>query len=466
MDTTKKGSWTAFLPLIAFMVIYVGAGAYFQIQGVDFAFYKFPSVGAMLLAIFLAFLPDLKKDKFSQTLNAFVEGIANNNMVTMLLIYLMAGAFSGVATAMGGRDATVNLGLSLIPVQFLAAGIFIISAFMGTATGTSIGTISAIAPIAIGVADTGGLNIALVTGACVGGAMFGDNLSMISDTTIAATTTQGVDMKDKFRVNLLIALPAAVVNIILLVIWGRPETAAVMDSLDFNIVKVIPYLLVFIMAIAGINVFLVLTTGIIIAAVIGMACGDFSFAGAATAMYEGVTGMDEVFYLTLLAAGLAALTKHRGGIDWLISRLKNISATNRGSQLVIGLLVALLDIAVVNNTVSIILAGDIAKDISTESRVDPRKTASLLDIFSCVPQGLLPYGGQLLIAASMATAAGFNMSAVNFIPYVWYAFLLCFFGILSVFIPYADGALRKNPWNWEYNCKQSEVANKQKLSKI
>ena len=457
MERTKRGNWTAFLPLIAFMVIYVGAGAYFQAKGVDFAFYQFPSVGAMLIAIFLAFLPDLKKDKFPKTLTAFVEGIANNNMVTMLLIYLMAGAFSGVATAMGGRDATVNLGLSLIPVQFLAAGVFIISAFMGTATGTSIGTISAIAPIAIGVADTGGLNIALVTGACVGGAMFGDNLSMISDTTIAATTTQGVDMKDKFKVNLMIALPAAIVNIILLVIWGRPEGAAAMDSLDFNIVKVIPYMLVFIMAIAGVNVFLVLTMGIIVAAAIGMAFGDFSFAGAASAMYEGITGMDEVFYLTLLAAGLAALTKHRGGIDWLISKLKNISSTNRGSQLVIALLVSLLDVAVVNNTVSIILAGDIAKDISNESKVDPRKTASLLDVFSCVPQGLLPYGGQLLIAASMATAAGFNMSAVNFIPYVWYAFLLCFFGILSVFIPFADGALRKNPWNWEKNCKTSEL---------
>lgn len=462
METTKKGNWTAFLPLIAFMVIYVGAGAYFQIQGVDFAFYKFPSVGAMLIAIFLAFLPDLKKDRFSKTLNAFIEGIANNNMVTMLLIYLMAGAFSGVATAMGGRDATVNLGLSLVPVQFLAAGVFIISAFMGTATGTSIGTISAIAPIAIGVADTGGLNVALVTGACVGGAMFGDNLSMISDTTIAATKTQGVDMKDKFRVNLLIVLPAAIINIILLVIWGRPETATAMDSLKFNIWKVIPYLLVFVLAIVGMNVFKVLTVGIISSALIGMIFGDFSFAGAASAMYEGITGMDEVFYLTLLAAGLAALTKHRGGIDWLINKLRNISATNRGSQLVIALLVALLDIAVVNNTVSIILAGDIAKDISRESRIDPRKTASLLDIFSCVPQGILPYGGQLLIATSMATAAGFSMSAVNFVPYVWYAFLLCFFGILSVFIPYGDQIIKKNPWNWQKNCKESELIKGQK----
>lgn len=457
METKKKGNGLAFLPLIAFMVIYVGAGIYFQLQGVEFAFYQFPSIGAMVIAIFLAFILRNKGEKVQETLDAFLDGIADKNVITLLLIYLMAGAFSGVTSAMGGRDATVNLGLSLVPAQFLAAGIFVISAFMGTATGTSIGTISAVAPIAIGVADKGGLNVLLVAGACVGGAMFGDNLSMISDTTIAATKTQGVDMKDKFRVNLMIALPAAVLNIILLLLFGRPETVTAIGDLDFNIVKVVPYLLVFILAIVGMNVFLVLSLGIVIAACIGMAFGDFSFAGAATALYDGITGMDEVFYLTLLAAGLAALSKYRGGIEWLISKLKNFAKTNKGSQVVIALLVSILDLAVANNTVAIILSGELSKDISADYKIDPRKTASLLDVFSCVPQGLLPYSGQLLITASMATSLGFNLSAVNFIPYVWYAFLLCAFGILSIFFPFAEGVIRKDPWNWEQNKKQSEV---------
>ena len=457
METKKQGNGLAFLPLIAFMVIYVGAGIYFQLKGVDYAFYQFPSIGAMVIAIFLAFILRNKGEKLQETMDAFLDGIADKNVITLLLIYLMAGAFSGVTSAMGGRDATVNLGLSLVPAQFLAAGIFVISAFMGTATGTSIGTISAVAPIAIGVADKGGLNILLVAGACVGGAMFGDNLSMISDTTIAATKTQGVDMKDKFRVNLMIAFPAAVLNIILLLLFGRPETATAIGDLDFNIVKVVPYLVVFILAIVGVNVFLVLSLGIVIAACIGMAFGDFSFAGAATALYDGITGMDEVFYLTLLAAGLAALSKYRGGIEWLISKLKNFAKTNKGSQAVIALLVGILDLAVANNTVAIILAGDISKNVSEDYKIDPRKTASLLDVFSCVPQGLLPYSGQLLITASMATSLGFNLSAVNFIPYVWYAFLLCGFGILSIFFPFAEGVIRKDPWNWEQNKKQSEV---------
>ena len=457
MEKKKRGSGAAFLPLIAFVVIYVGAGIYFQIQGVDYAFYQFPSIGAMVIAIFLAFLLKNKDEKLQETMDAFLDGIADKNVITLLLIYLLAGAFSGVTSAMGGRDATVNLGLSLVPAQFLAAGVFVISAFMGTATGTSIGTISAVAPIAIGVADKGGLNIALVAGACVGGAMFGDNLSMISDTTIAATKTQGVDMKDKFRVNLLIALPAAVLNIILLLVFGRPETAAALGDFDFNLIKVVPYLVVFILAIIGVNVFLVLSIGIVIASCIGMAFGDFSFAGAANALYDGVTGMDEVFYLTLLAAGLAALTKYRGGIDWLISKLKTFAKTNKGSQAVIALMAAILDLAAANNTVAIILSGDISKNISEDYRIDPRKTASLLDVFSCVPQGLLPYSGQLLITASMATSFGFNLSAVNFIPYVWYAFLLCGFGVLSIFFPFAECIIRKNPWNWEHHCKESEV---------
>ena len=447
MNEVKKNSGLSFIPLLLFVVIYLGAGLFYQAQGVPFAFYQFPAMASMFIALIVAFI--MGREKIDIKFRLFTRGIANEGVITMLLIYMLAGAFSGVATAMGGRDATVNLGLSVIPPQFLAAGVFIISAFMGTATGTSIGTISAVAPIAIGVADKGGLNVALVVGACVGGAMFGDNLSMISDTTIAATSTQGVEMKDKFRVNLLIAIPAAVCTLVLLLIFGRPEEAASLGDLSFNFFKVIPYLAVFILAIIGMNVFLVLTIGIIVAAIIGIATGDFTLATAAQGFYSGVTGMDEVFYLTMVAAGLAGLTRNRGGFEWLIEKLGKICKSAKSSQIVMAILVALIDIAVATNTVAIILSGDTAKNISREYKIDPRRMASILDIFSCVPQGLLPYSGQLLTSAAFATAAGLSYTAVSFMPYVWYCFFLALFGILSIFIPFADGICRKNPWKWD-----------------
>lgn len=447
MNEVKKNSGLSFIPLLLFIVIYLGAGLFYQAQGVPFAFYQFPAMASMFIALIVAFV--MGREKIDVKFTVFTRGIANEGVITMLLIYMLAGAFSGVATAMGGRDATVNLGLSVIPPQFLAAGVFIISAFMGTATGTSIGTISAVVPIAIGVADKGGLNVALVVGACVGGAMFGDNLSMISDTTIAATSTQGVEMKDKFRVNLLIAIPAAICTLILLLIFGRPEEAASLGDLSFNFFKVIPYLAVFILAIIGMNVFLVLTIGIIVATIIGIAAGDFTLATAAQGFYSGVTGMDEVFYLTMVAAGLAGLTRNRGGFEWLIEKLGKICKNAKSSQIVMAILVALIDIAVATNTVAIILSGDTAKNISRQYKIDPRRMASILDIFSCVPQGLLPYSGQLLTSAAFATAAGLSYTAVSFMPYVWYCFFLALFGILSVFIPFADGICRKNPWKWD-----------------
>ena len=261
----KKGKGSALLPFLLFIVIYLGAGLYFQAQGVEMAFYQFPSVTAMFIALLLAFCQG--KGTIDQKFTVFAKGAANENVLTMLMIYILAGAFSTVASAMGGVDATVNLGLSVIPVHFLAAGVFVISAFMGTATGTSMGTISAIVPIAVGVAEKGGLSLPLFLGACVGGAMFGDNLSMISDTTIAATRTQGCQLRDKFRVNFLIALPAAIITIIVLLVVGRPETVTEMGNLSFNVIKVIPYLAVLVLALIGMNVFLVLTIGIFAAGI-------------------------------------------------------------------------------------------------------------------------------------------------------------------------------------------------------
>ncbi len=448
----KKGiGGFAFLPILSFLIIYIGAGIYFTIKGVDFAFYQFPAFGSSLIAILVGFL--LTREKLSKKFDVFVSGIANNGVATMLIIYIFAGAFSGVTAAMGGRDATVNLGLSVIPVQFLAAGVFIIAALMGTATGTSIGTITAIAPIAIGIAAKGGLNVGIVVGACVGGAMFGDNLSMISDTTIAATSTQGVQLKDKFRVNLMIALPAAIVTLILLLIFGRPQEIIPIEGLSYNIVKVIPYLVVFVLAILGLNVLVVLIAGILSATIIGIALGTFTFIEAGQAMFSGVTGMDEIFYLTLLMAGVAALVQHYGGVEWLIRKATVDVKGNKGAQLFIAFIASILDLATATNTVAIILSGDLAKNISKEYKIDPRRTASLLDIFSCVFQGLLPYSGQLLLSSAFALGMGLGYSPVNFIPYVWYCFLLALFGILSIFIPFADGYIKKHPWNWEQDAK-------------
>ena len=268
MDRTlnKKGSGLALVPFLIFVVIYLGAGLILQSQGVEMAFYQFPSVTAMFIALLVAFA--MTKGTMNERFKIFARGAANEDVLTMLMIYLLAGAFSGVAAAMGGRDATVNLGLSLIPVHFLTAGVFIISAFMGTATGTSMGTIGAIVPIAVGVADKAGLSIPMMLGACVGGAMFGDNLSMISDTTIAATRSQGCEMRDKFRVNFFIALPAAIITIIVLLMVGRPDVTPEMGALEYSIIKVVPYLLVLILALVGMNVFLVLTIGIFAAGIV------------------------------------------------------------------------------------------------------------------------------------------------------------------------------------------------------
>lgn len=461
MDSNQKSSGLALVPFLIFVAIYLGAGLVLQAQGVEMAFYQFPSVTAMFIALLAAFA--ITKGSLDQRFAIFARGAANIDVLTMLMIYLLAGAFSSVAASMGGRDATVNLGLSLIPVQFLTAGIFIISAFMGTATGTSMGTISAIVPIAVGVAGKSGLSIPMMVGACVGGAMFGDNLSMISDTTIAATRSQGCEMRDKFRVNFFIALPAALLTVAVLLVVGRPEVMPVMDSLEFSFPKVIPYLLVLALALIGVNVFLVLTIGIFTAGVIGLATASIDLFGFAQAVWSGFTGMNEVFFLTLFCGGMSELITHNGGINWLIAKLRKMMKGRRSAQVGIAALASLSDCATANNTVAIVLCGSVAKDISREFKVDPRRTASLLDVFSCVFQGIIPYGAQLLSAAALSAANGFAMNPTDIIPNLWYCWILAAVGIVSIFVPFADGVCRRDPWNWEYDAAESGTAAKKAL---
>ena len=447
-NRSKRGSGWALLPFLIFIAIYLGAGLILQARGKEQAFYQFPSVTAMFIAVLAAFC--MGKESIDEKFSIFARGAANENVLTMLMIYILAGAFSTVASAMGGVDSTVNLGLSIIPVHLLTAGVFVISAFMGTATGTSMGTITAIVPIVVGVAEKSGLSVPMLLGACVGGAMFGDNLSMISDTTIAATRTQGCELRDKFRVNFLIALPAAIVTTVVLLIVGRPETAVPLGDLSFSVLKVLPYLAVLVLALLGINVFLTLTIGIFSAGIIGLLGGELTVFTFAQSIWDGFRGMEEIFFLALFCGGLSELIAHNGGIVWLIEKLRGMMRGNKSAQVGVAALVSLTDCATANNTVAIIVSGNVARDISREYRIDPRRTASLLDVFSCVFQGILPYGAQLLTAATLTTLSyDIAISPVEIVPYMWYCWILGVFGLLSIFIPYADGVCRKNPWDWE-----------------
>ena len=461
-DLRKRGGGLALIPFLIFIIIYLGAGLLLQAQGKEMAFYQFPSVTAMFIAVLAAFC--MGKESINEKFSVFARGAANENVLTILMIYILAGAFSTVAKAMGGVDSTVNLGLSVIPVQLLTAGVFVISAFMGTATGTSMGTITTIVPIVVGVADRSGLSIPMLLGACVGGAMFGDNLSMISDTTIAATRTQGCELRDKFKVNFFIALPAAAITVVILLLVGRPETVAPMGDLSFSIVKVLPYVAVLVLALIGVNVFLTLTIGIFSAGIIGMIGGELTVFTFAQAIWDGFTGMSEIFFLALFCGGLSEMIAHNGGITWLIEKLRGMMKGNKSAQVGVAALVSLADCATANNTVAIIVSGNVARDISREYKVDPRRTASLLDVFSCVFQGIIPYGAQLLTAATLTTLNyDIVMSPVEIVPYMWYCWILAAFGLLSIFVPYADGTCRKDPWNWEYDVAESGVAEKKTL---
>lgn len=454
-NNQKKGNGLALIPLLVFVGIYLGAGIILQSKGTEMAFYQFPSPVALFIAIIIAFI--MFKGSINEKFSDFAKGCGEENIIIMLAVYLFAGAFSTVAKAMGGVDATVNLGLKFIPAQFLIAGLFVIGAFLGVATGTSMGTIAALVPIACGVADKAGLNVPLALAAVIGGSMFGDNLSMISDTTIAATRTQGCEMKDKFRVNGLIATPAAIITIILLVVFGRPENAVAIENIQFNIIKVIPYILVLVLAVVGVNVFLTLAVGIFSAGIIGMFGGELTILTFAQNIYAGFSGMVEVFLLSLLMGGLSYMVTKNGGLEWLLAKIQTFIKGPKSAQIGIAALTAAADMATANNTVAIIIVGPIAKGIAQEYKVDPRKTASILDITSCIVQGAIPYGAQLLSAGSLAAVAGFVVSPVEIITLLWYQWILAVVLIISFIFPFADGLMKKDPWNWEHDMAESKV---------
>ena len=380
-----------------------------------------------MIALFVAFLQN-RKVSFDEKVKIIAQGVGEENIITMSLIFLCAGAFSGAVTAAGGVDSTVNLGLSLIPAHFIVAGLFIISCFISVSMGTSMGTIAALAPIAVGVSDEAGFPMAICIAAVVCGAMFGDNLSMISDTTIAAVKTQGCEMKDKFKANFLIVLPAAVITIVFFWFVTRDMSYNIASG-EYNLFQVIPYLVVLIGALIGINVFLVLIAGTVLSIVVGVWTGTIAVSEMFTVMGDGVTSMYDITVISIIVACIVSLVRANGGIQFILDLIKSRIRGKRGAQAGIAALALLVDLCTANNTVAIVMSGPIAKEICDEFGVEPKRSASLLDMFTSVGQGLIPYGAQLLSAATLTGLTPFDM-----MPYLIYPILMAVCGIGAIII--------------------------------
>lgn len=422
MTNEKKGRAIALLPILVFLLIFLGSGF---ITG---DFYSMPAIVAFLIALAVAFAQN-RKLKFADKIKLAAAGAGDENIITMCLIFLAAGAFSGAVKAAGGVDSTVNLGLSVLPSGVAVAGLFIIGCFISISMGTSVGTITALAPIAVGISEKTGFSMAICAGAVVGGAMFGDNLSMISDTTIAAVKTQGCEMKDKFRENFMIILPAAILTIIIFLVLGRNGSFELEGELPYNIFRVLPYLVVLIGALAGVNVFIVLMTGTILSLMVGVGTGAFAVSEMFNHVGQGIMGMYDITVISIIVACIVALVKEYGGIDFVLSFIKKRINDEKGGELGIAALALLVDMCTANNTVAIVMAGPIAKEISDDFGVTPRRSASLLDMFSSMGQGLIPYGAQLLAAASLTGLTPFQI-----IPYCFYPFLMGVSGLIFIFI--------------------------------
>ena len=418
----RKGFW-ALSPLLVFLFLYLVT----SIIANDF--YKVPIVVAFLISCIYAVL--ITKDtKLEERIKIFSKGAGNPNMMLMIWIFILAGAFAASAKNMGAIDATVNLTLHLLPDNLLLAGIFLASCFISLSVGTSVGTIVALTPIAAGIADKTDTNLPMLVAIVVGGAYFGDNLSFISDTTILATKTQGCEMKDKFKVNFMIVTPAAIIALILY-IFGGINIEAPQNIPPVNVLKVIPYLIVLATAIMGMNVMIVLTLGILLAGAIGFVTGEYTLYTWFNAMGSGIMNMGELIIITMLAGGLMELIRYNGGITYVIQSLTKKINGKRGAELSIVALVSLTDICTANNTVAIITVGPLANEIAERYGIDKRKSASILDTFSCFAQGLIPYGAQMLMAAGLA-----SINPVCIIPYLYYPMLMGLCAFLSIIFRY------------------------------
>ena len=416
----ERGNGAALLPIGVFLVIFLGSGI---ITG---DFYAMPAIVAFLIALLVAFILN-RGLSFQEKISIISRGVGDENIITMSLIFLSAGAFSGAVTAAGGVESTVNLGLSILPAKVAVVGLFVIGCFISVSMGTSMGTIAALAPIAVGISEKTGFSLAICIGAVVCGAMFGDNLSMISDTTIAAVKTQGCEMKDKFKENFFIVLPAAIITIIIFLVITRNANFKLTEELTYNIFRVLPYILVLVGALIGINVFVVLIGGTVISLIVGVATGSLAVGEMFSSVGEGVTGMYDITVISIVVACIVSLVKEFGGIQFILNLIKKSIKGQRGGEVGIAGLSLLVDMCTANNTVAIVMAGPIAKEISDEFEISPRRSASLLDIFTSVGQGLIPYGAQLLSAASLTGLTPFNI-----MPYLFYPILMAISAVLFI----------------------------------
>ena len=418
----KPNGW-ALMPLVVFLCLYLVTSLIVN------DFYKVPITVAFLVASVYA-VATTKGLSLNDRILQYSSGAANKNIMLMLWIFILAGAFAQSAKAMGAIDATVNLTLLLLPDNLLLAGIFLASCFISLSIGTSVGTIMALTPVAAGIAMKTDVSLPFMTALVIGGAFFGDNLSFISDTTIAATRTQGCVMRDKFRVNFLIAVPAALLVFIYYIIYGtQVESASEIHAIEWG--KVIPYLIVLGTAIAGMNVTLVLLLGVLSTGIIGCIYGSFDLFGWFASMGEGITGMGELIIITLMAGGMLELIRFNGGVDYILHHLTRHVSNKRGAELSIAALVSLANFCTANNTIAIITVGPLANNIAEQFRVDKRKSASILDTFSCVVQGLIPYGAQMLIAAELT-----KLSPISIIGYLYYPIILGIVALLSILLRY------------------------------
>lgn len=430
----------ALLPLWVFLFTYL------VVSCIAGDFYKMPITVAFVLSSVVA-IAGSKGGMLQARVEQFCRGAANSNIMLMVLIFILAGAFAQTAKEMGAVDATVNLAMSLLPGNLLAAGIFIAACFISISVGTSVGTIVALAPVAVGIADKTGMPDALMLGVVVSGAMFGDNLSFISDTTIVATRTQGCQMTDKFKVNSLIALPIALLTTFLYVFLGNQISESyTVGTIEWP--KVVPYLVVLITALCGMNVMRVLFIGILLSGIVGLFTHAFDVWGWTGAMGQGITGMGELIIVTLLAGGMLEMIRYNGGIEWIINKLTVRIRSARGAEASIASLVSFANLCTANNTIALIMAGPIAKDIADRFHIDPRRSASLLDIFSCFVQGIIPYGAQMLMAAGLGA-----VSPIEIMQYLYYPYLLGFGAMLAIIFRYPrkfSGSLGKERTGTDY----------------
>ena len=429
----RKGRAIALLPIAVFLVLYLGLGILFEyIMKIPMGFYNVPIVFAFLVAILVACLQN-RKVSFDEKLGIMAHGLADKNIITMLLIFLTAGVFVGVV----GRSSAESVAyfmLSIIPARFSVAVLFGVACFVSLAMGTSVGTITLLTPIAVAVSNASGFGLPLCVASVMGGSMFGDNLSFISDTTIAACNGQGCEMKDKFRENFWIALPAAVATLILILILSFRTDISGTVTESYHLLQIVPYILVLVGGIIGVNVFVVLLIGIVSGAIIMLAAGHISPADLLANVGNGASGMFETSMVAILVAALCALIREYGGFDALLAGIHKVFKGKKGGQLGMGLLVGAMDVATANNTVAIVMANPIAKEMAEEYGITPRKTASILDTFSAVSQGIIPYGAQMLVAISAAHELGYDLSAFQIMPKLFYPILLLFSSLVFIFL--------------------------------